>query len=81
MTYKLVFQMTEGKTEYLQDNFSQITNEHSQHHSSYMDFIGGLYLEQGYWVNYYKCESCPQQFLTFGKSGEQEEKGEGEQER
>jgi hypothetical protein len=56
---------TESKIVWLQDHFNEILPEHNRH--SKLNFVGTLYLEDGLWINYYRCLHCPQKFTVFGR--------------
>lgn len=68
---KYCFEPTEGKLEYLQLEFN---NAEEAHEHQPIDYDGALYLENGMWVNYYRCEDCDKRFTCFGKftPGEEE---------
>lgn len=75
MTCKLVFTATPGKLEYLQDTYNELLPEH-KHDVNCIEYTSALYLEGGYWINYYQCSLCPQKLITFGRFGEREEEEE-----
>lgn len=73
--FRYSFEETVGKLEYLQDKFNteekyHCPEMHNDRDYLSMVFTGGLYLEDGRWIDFYKCDSCNQRFTTFGKFGQ-----------
>lgn len=70
MTFTYQFEETKDKLEYLQERFNTEEKKHAGIHTgkygSEMDFIGGLYLENGWWMDFYRCYRCGREFKTFG---------------
>jgi hypothetical protein len=68
---KYLFEATEGKLEYLQDKYNEIERNHE--HEDFIDFNGGLYLENRMWVNYMSCRKCSKRFSCYGIFSESDE--------